>query len=73
MKENISSVILESMSDGLIVFNFHGQITHMNPAASELIAIKMEETKDKTYFQLFLDEPGNDEFNDLISDGIQKG
>jgi len=73
MKENISSVILESMSDGLIVFNFHGQITRMNPAASELLAIKMEETKDKTYFQLFLDEPGNDEFNDLILDGIQKG
>lgn len=73
MKENISSVIIESMSDGLIVFNFHGQITHMNPAASELLGIKMEEIKDKTYFQLFIDEPGNDRFNDLILDGIQKG
>jgi two-component system phosphate regulon sensor histidine kinase PhoR len=73
MKENISSVIIESMSDGLIVFNFHGQITHMNPAASELLGIKMEEFKDKTYIQLFLDEPGNDRFNDLILDGIQKG
>ncbi|MGD2036289.1 MAG: PAS domain S-box protein [Desulfobacterales bacterium] len=73
MKENISSVIIESMSDGLIVFNFHGQITHMNPAASEMLGINMEEIKDKTYFQLFMGEPGNDRFNDLILDGIQKG
>jgi PAS domain S-box-containing protein len=73
MKENISSVTIESMSDGLIVFNFHGQITHMNPAASELLGIKMEEIKEKTYFQLFMDEPGNDAFNDLILDGIQNG
>lgn len=73
MKENISSVIIESMSDGLIVLNFHGQITHMNPAASKLLGIKMEEIKDKTYFQLFMDEPGNDAFNDLILDGIQNG
>jgi PAS domain S-box-containing protein len=73
MQENISSVIIESMSDGLIVLDFHGQITHMNPAASELLGIKMEEIKDKTYFQLFMDEPGNDAFNDLILDGIQNG
>jgi PAS domain S-box-containing protein len=73
MKKNISSVIIESMSDGLIVFNFHGHITLMNPAASELLGIKMEEINDKTYFQLFMDEPGNDEFNDLILSGIQKG
>ena len=73
MKENISSVIIESMSDGLIVLDFHGRITHINPAASDLLGIKIEEIKDKTYYQLFMDEPGNDAFNDLILDGIQKG
>jgi PAS domain S-box-containing protein len=73
MKENISSVIIESMSDGLIVLDFHGRITHLNPAASDLLGIKMEEINDKTYYQLFMDEPGNDAFNDLILDGIQKG
>ena len=70
MKENISSVIIESMSDGLIVLDFHGRITHINPAASDLLGIKIEEIKDKTYYQLFMDEPGNDAFNDLILDGI---
>jgi PAS domain S-box-containing protein len=73
MKENISSVIIESMSDGLIVLDFHGRITHINPAASGLLGIKIEEIKDKTYYLLFMDEPGNDQFNDLILDGIQKG
>jgi two-component system phosphate regulon sensor histidine kinase PhoR len=71
MKENISSVIIESMSDGLIVLDFHGRITHINPAASDLLGIKVEDIKDRTYYQLFMDEPGNDEFNDLILDGIQ--
>jgi PAS domain S-box-containing protein len=71
MKENISSAIIESMSDGLIVLNFHGHITRMNPAASKLLDIKMEETEDRTYAELFLDEPENDAFNDLLLDGIQ--
>ena len=73
MNENISATIIESMSDGLIVLDFHGNITRMNPAASRLLGIDFEETKDKTYFQLFMDEPGNDAFNDLLLDGIQHG
>jgi two-component system phosphate regulon sensor histidine kinase PhoR len=71
--ENISSAIIESMSDGLIVLDFHGHITRMNPAASELLGIKMQEIKNKTYSQLFMNEPDNDAFNDLLLDGIQNG
>jgi PAS domain S-box-containing protein len=71
MKEDISSAIIESMSDGLIVLNFHGHITRMNPAASKLLGLKLEETVDRTYAELFLDEPGNDAFNDLLLNGIQ--
>jgi two-component system phosphate regulon sensor histidine kinase PhoR len=73
MNENISSTIIESMSDGLIVLDFHGNIARMNPAASRLLGINWEETKDRTYFQLFMNEPGNDAFNDLLLDGIQHG
>jgi two-component system phosphate regulon sensor histidine kinase PhoR len=73
MNENISSTIIESMSDGLIVLDFHGNIARMNPAASRLLGINWEETKDRTYFQLFMNEPGNDAFNDLLLDGIQNG
>jgi two-component system phosphate regulon sensor histidine kinase PhoR len=73
MNENISATIIESMSDGLIVLDFHGNIARMNPAASRLLGINWEETKDRTYFQLFMNEPGNDAFNDLLLDGIQHG
>ena len=73
MDKHISSTIIESMSDGLIVLDFHGKIAHMNPAASELLGISLDETGDKTYFELFMDEPGNDAFNDLLIDGIQHG
>ncbi len=73
MNENISATIIESMSDGLIVLDFHGNIARMNPAASRLLGINWEETKDRTYFQLFMNEPGNDAFNDLLLDGIQNG
>ena len=73
MNENISSTIIESMSDGLIVLDFHGNIARMNPAASRLLGINWEETKDRTYFQLFMNEPGNDAFNDLLLKGIQEG
>jgi PAS domain S-box-containing protein len=73
MMKNISSAIIESMSDGLIVLDFHGNITRMNPAASELLGIKMKEIEDMTYFQLFMNEPGNDAFNDLLLNGIQHG
>ena len=73
MNEDISSTIIESMSDGLIVLDFHGRIARMNPAASELLGIDWEETKDRTYFELFMNEPGNDAFNDLLLKGIQEG
>ena len=73
MNENISSTIIESMSDGIIVLDFHGRIARMNPAASKILGITSEETRDRTYFQLFMNEPGNDAFNDLLLKGIQEG
>lgn len=73
MDEHISATIIESMSDGLVVLDFHGNIARMNPAASEMLGISLDETRDRTYFELFMDEPGNDAFNDLLIDGIQHG
>ncbi len=71
MEKNISSAIIESMSDGLIVFNFRGYITHMNPAASEILGLQPEKTRDRTYGQLFMDKAENDAFNDILFNGIQ--
>ncbi len=71
MKDSISSVIIESMSDGLFVLDFQGYFTHINRAALKILGIKREQIYGNTYMQLFMDCPENDEFNDILFDGIQ--
>ena len=72
MKEDLSSAIIDSMSDGLLVLNSRGYITHINPAALDKLQVSQEEISVKTYFDLFMDEPQNDDFNDILFEGIQK-
>jgi PAS domain S-box-containing protein len=71
MKDTISSAIIESMSDGLFVLDFQGYFSHINRAALEILGIQREQISGNTYMQLFMDFPENDEFNDILFDGIQ--
>ena len=71
MDDTLSSVIIESMSNGVVVLDFQGHITHINPAGLDILGLKFEETRDRTYAELFMDEPENDEFNDILLSGIQ--
>ncbi len=71
MDDTLSSVIIESMSNGVVVLDFQGHITHVNPAGLDLLGLKFEETRDRTYAELFMDEPENDAFNDILLSGIQ--
>ena len=71
MKDSISSAIIESMSDGLFVLDFQGYFTHINRAALKILGIKKEQIACNTYMQVFMDFPENDEFNDILFDGIQ--
>ena len=71
MDDSLSSVIIESMSDGVLVLDFQGYITHINPAGLDLLGLKFEEIRDRTYARLFMDEPENDAFNDILISGIQ--
>lgn len=71
MEDSISSVIIESMSDGLFVLDFQGYFTHINRAALDILGLKREQVDGNTYVQLFMDFPENDEFNDILFDGIQ--
>ena len=71
MKDTISSAIIESMSDGLFVLDFQGYFTHINGAALDILGIKRKQIHGNTYMQLFMDFPENDEFNDILFDGIQ--
>ena len=71
MDDTLSSVIIESMSNGVVVLDFQGHITHINPAGLDLLGLKFEEIRDKTYAELFMGEPENDAFNDILLSGIQ--
>jgi PAS domain S-box-containing protein len=71
MEDSISAAIIESMSDGLFVLDFQGYFTHINRAALNILGIEREQVYGNTYVQLFMDFPENDEFNDILFDGIQ--
>jgi PAS domain S-box-containing protein len=71
MEDSISSAIIESMSDGLFVLDFQGYFTHINQAALDILGLEREQVYEKTYVQLFMDFLENDEFNDILFDGIQ--
>ena len=73
MKDSISSAIIDSMSDGLFVLDFQGYFTHINRAALKLLGLSREEISANTYMQLFMGDPENDAFNDILFDGIQNG
>ena len=71
MEDSISSAIIESMSDGLFVLDFQGYFTHINQAALDILGLERAQVHGKTYVQLFMDFLENDEFNDILFDGIQ--
>jgi PAS domain S-box-containing protein len=72
MDNAFSSVIIESMSDGVLVLDFQGRITHINPAGLDLLGLGAENVRERTYVQLFMDEAENDAFNDILIRGIQE-
>ena len=47
--------ILKHMTDGVITFNMEGNITYINPAAKQLLAIKDNETNFKSIFGKYSD------------------
>ena len=59
------------MSDGLFVLDFQGYFTHINQAALDILGLHRDQVYGNTYVQLFMDFPENDEFNDILFDGIQ--
>ena len=59
------------MSDGVLVIDFDGHIVYSNQAARELLVLQEESTRNRSYAELFLAEPENDAFNDILFSGIQ--
>jgi two-component system phosphate regulon sensor histidine kinase PhoR len=67
----ITSAILESMSDGVLVFDFHGGIIFSNPAARELLLFGEDEVKSRTYVDFFKSQAEGDALGELLAAWIQ--
>jgi PAS domain S-box-containing protein len=70
MKAVIIKNIFENLSAGLLVINPQGEIVLANAAASAILGYPMEVIAGKGWADLFMECPGNDEFNQVIVDVI---
>ena len=66
----ISRHILESMSDGVMTIGFDGRMVTINRAAEAILGITGAEALGCSFAELFLDNEGNDDFNQTIFDAI---
>ena len=71
--ETISSTILDSMSDGVLVFDLTGHLVFVNDAACNSMLLDKAGAVDRTYVDLFMGDQENDAFNDILFSGIQDG
>lgn len=69
----ITATILESMSDGVLVFDLTGHLVFVNGAACTLLLLERERITDRTYLDIFMGGEENDAFNDILCAGIQEG
>lgn len=58
--------ILVNMADGVISLDLQGQVTTFNPAAGRFLAMNPADVVDRTYAEIFFEDPGLDDFNELV-------
>lgn len=64
--------IFENMSDGIMTVNNKGQITYMNSACEHIFSTSINELKDKSFEEYFLNNKKNRAFNKLFLNTINK-
>ncbi|MEX2296800.1 MAG: adenylate/guanylate cyclase domain-containing protein [Dongiaceae bacterium] len=62
--------ILVNMADGVISLDLQGQVTTFNPAAGRILAMNPDDVVDRTYAEIFFEDPGLDDFNELVLKAI---
>jgi PAS domain S-box-containing protein len=71
----IENVILRSMNDGVMTLECSGDIytINPNPAAVRILGFREEKLRGRTFAEVFLTDPANDEFTDLFLNAIYHG
>jgi len=62
--------IIENMFEGVMIVSFDGKITYMNPAALGVLGLDKDQVVGKAFAAVFLEEPENDEFVQLVLDTV---
>ena len=69
-RKQAQDLVIQSMSEGVLVIDFNGTIRYANPMASEMLDIEKEEMVGGKFVALFLERPENDSFAQAVMDTI---
>ena len=72
-RKQAQDLVIQSMSEGVLVIDFNGTIRYANPMASEMLDIEKEEMVGGKFVALFLERPENDSFAQAVMDTIYDG
>lgn len=68
--ELIAARVLDDMTDGVLAVDSSGQIILFNPAAARILGMAQQAALGQPFASLFIEEAGNDDFNQLILDAV---
>lgn len=69
----VQNLVIQSMSEGVLVIDFNGTIRYANPMAAEMLGIEEEKMIGGKFVSLFLFQPENDSFAQAVMDTIYDG
>jgi len=72
-KNRLFSHVLNSLGQGVITINMDGNITWCNKAAKEILKIAEKNIVGRSYTKVFLSEPKNEAFHQIIADALDAG
>ena len=71
----ILKMLIESLSEGLIMVELDGRIRYANQSALEILELDIENAVGKTFADLFFYHPENDDFSQIFlrTEGSSRG
>jgi signal transduction histidine kinase len=71
VQDPITYAILDSMTEGVLVFDFGGHLIFSNPSAASMLNLPERVPEKSSYVDLFVGDPENDAFHDIILGGVR--
>ena len=74
MIENTASIqdrVIEDLEEGILVIASGGTILYANQSASSILCVPLRKLTDNNFSALFIDDPANDGFVQMVLDAVQ--